>query len=94
MSYGIAPRIVGIDGLRERLRVLLGADSLLFRRFDRALSTRDPDRVTAAIDALALYPAELHRAVEDLLLSWLLDGPVEPPLGRLGLGRPEDRSRS
>jgi hypothetical protein len=93
VSDAIAPRIIGIDGLHAHLRALLGADSLLFRRLERALSTRDPERVAAAIDALALYPADLRRAVEDFLLAWLLEGRAEPPRGSLGLGRPEDRGR-
>jgi len=93
VSDAIAPRIVGIDGLRAHLRGLLGTDSLLFRRFERALSARDPELVAAAIDVLALYPADLRRAVEELFLGWLLDGRVEPPRERLGVGRLEDRGR-
>lgn len=57
--------------LRERLRLLLGTDSLLARRFDAALASRDPVRVEAAFDALALYPPAVRREVEDAILGWL-----------------------
>jgi hypothetical protein len=73
---GTAPRIVGIDRLRERLQILLGTDSLLFRRFEKALRTRDPERVASAMDALALYPPTLREQIEDALLAWLLDEPL------------------
>lgn len=63
---------VSVESLRERLRRLLGAGSLVARRFDRALASRDPARVEAAFAALALYPAEVRRAVEDAILGWLL----------------------
>lgn len=82
MSHMAAIRLVGLDQLRERLRVLLGADSLLFRRFERALAARDAERVAAAMDALALYPARLRAQVEEALLAWLLGEPVEPSIGR------------
>lgn len=80
-------RIIAIDRLRARLRTALGGDSLLFRRFDQALAARDPERVGAALDALALYPRELRQQVEDALLAWLLDGgePL-PTAGTGGLG--------
>lgn len=82
----VAMRTVAIDRLRERLQVLLGADSLLFRRFERALASRDPERLGAAMDALALYPGEVRQQVEDALLAWLLGGgneePVVPTSGR------------
>jgi hypothetical protein len=77
-----AIRLVGLDRLRERLRLLLGADSLLFRRFERALAARDAERVRAAMDALALYPPGLRAQVEEALLGWLLGDPVEPSMGR------------
>ncbi len=77
-----APRIVGIDRLRERLRALLGTESLLFRRFETALRTRDPERVAAAMDALALYPPTLREQIEEVLLAWLLDEPLERGTGR------------
>lgn len=75
---------VSVESLRERLRRLLAADSLLARRFDAALASRDPARVEAAFDALALYPPLVRREVEDAILGWLLDGGarldcVDPP---------------
>lgn len=79
---GTSPRIVGIDALRERLRALLSEDSLLFRRFETALRTRDPERVAAAMDALALYPPALRDQIEEALLAWLLDEPLEHGIGR------------
>lgn len=88
MPNAAATRIVGIDGLRARLRAVLGADSLLCRRFERALATRDPERVAAAMDALALHPAHLREQVEEAILAWLLDGVAqEPPRRPEGLGR-------
>ncbi len=71
------PRLIAIDGLRDRLRSVLGSESLLFLRFERALSARDAERVAAALDALALYPHDLRQQVEDAILAWLLDG-AEP----------------
>lgn len=88
MEFGTTPRIVGIDRLRERLRALLGGDSLVFRRFDGALRAGDPGRIAAAIDALALYPGELRREVEEALFSWLFDEPAARSPGRLDDRRP------
>jgi hypothetical protein len=76
-------RVIAIDGLRDRLRSVLGGDSLLFRRFERALSRRDALGVAAALDTLALYPGELRQQVEDAILAWLLDG--GEPLATPGL---------
>jgi len=88
VEFGTTPRIVGMDRLREHLRALLGGDSLVFRRFDRALRAGDPERVAAAIDALALYPGELRREVEEALFAWLFDEPAVRPPGRLDDRRP------
>ncbi len=81
---GTAPRIIGIDRLRERLQALLGTESLLFRRFETALRTRDPERVAAAMDALALHPPALREQIEEALLAWLLDEPLDHAGSRLG----------
>lgn len=78
-------RIVAIDRLRTHLRAALGGDSLVFRRLDRALASHDPDRLEAALDALALYPDKLRQPVEEALLTWLLEG--GEPLPSAGTGR-------
>lgn len=82
MSHGGAMRLASLVALCEQLRVLLGGDSLLFRRFERALLARDAERVAEAMDALALYPPRVRAQIEEALLAWLLDEPKGARSGR------------
>jgi len=66
-------RVVSFDGLRERLAQELGEDNLLYRRFEQALTQRDPDLVAAAMDSLALYPEAMRNQVQNALLAWLFN---------------------
>lgn len=78
-------RTVSVDGLRHRLAQALVGEPLLQQRFDRALATRDEKLVDAAMDSLRLYPIELREQVEEILLTWLFDGPSDGPGGLAGL---------
>lgn len=71
-------RIVTMAGLRSRLASILGVDSLLFRRFDKALANRDEVAIQAAMSSLRLYPASIRRQVESALLDWLFDPETMP----------------
>lgn len=64
-------RLVSLQQLRQALGELLGADTLIFRRFERAFIDNDPALLDAAIAALRLYPDRTQSAVDDLLVSWL-----------------------
>ncbi len=64
-------RAVSIDQLRLRLRDLLGAQSMIFERFDEALSRKDDARLSAAFDSLLLYPDSVRRGIEEAILAWL-----------------------
>ncbi len=77
----VAVRIVHLDALRERLRAVLGRESLLAARLDRAIAARDPDRVAEAMRQLALHPEPVRRAVEEAVLGWLFgeEGAPERP---------------
>jgi len=66
-------RVIAIDGLRSRLKDILGQDSLLYQRFDVALQRRDPDLVNNAMDQLDLYPELIRSQVQEALLGWLFD---------------------
>ena len=68
------PRVVSIDGLRQRLGEALGRDSLLFRRFDLALSRQDERLIEAAMAALSLYPPDYRAKIEDVFFAWLFEG--------------------
>lgn len=68
-------RIVSIDGLRRRLAVALADDVLLQQRFDRALRDQDESLIEGAMDSLSLYPTAVRQRVEEVLLTWLFDGP-------------------
>lgn len=72
-------RTISVDGLRHRLAQALVGEPLLQQRFDRALATRDEKLVDAAMDSLRLYPTELREQVEEILLTWLFDGPFDVP---------------
>lgn len=72
-------KTVSVDGLRHRLAQALVGEPLLQQRFDRALATRDEKAVDAAMDSLRLYPVELREQVEEILLTWLFDGPFDGP---------------
>jgi hypothetical protein len=64
--------LVALDDLGRRLRRMLGHDSLVARRFDRALHRQDEVAIAAALDALRLYPVEERERVEAVLTEWLL----------------------
>ncbi len=66
-------RLISLNGLRNQLREALGADDLLFRRFDLALSATDDKKIEAAMDCLKSYPAETREKVEDTMIRWLFD---------------------
>lgn len=63
--------IVSLDSLLDRLEVVLGRDSLLFRRFEEGLRFEDERRLTDAMSSLRLYPEAVRRVVEDMVMSWL-----------------------
>lgn len=65
------PRIVSLQTLLGRLEEVLGADSLLFKRFQQGLQREDEHRLTEAMRSLRLYPADTRRSVEDTVMSWL-----------------------
>jgi hypothetical protein len=78
-------RLISLQQLRQGLGELLGGDTLIFRRFERAFIDNDPALLDAAVAALKLYPESTQSAVDDLLVDWLFgasgesaDGP--PPL--------------
>ena len=64
-------RIVSLDSLLRRLEELLGADSLLYRRFEEGLRFEDERSLTDAIRSLRLYPDPIRRLVEDTVMGWL-----------------------
>ncbi|MGF1477214.1 MAG: hypothetical protein ACFB6S_16850 [Geminicoccaceae bacterium] len=66
-------RVVSFAGLRRRLRNVLGEDSLLFSRFDRALANHDDALLSDVMDSLKLYPDETRQRVEEVMLGWLFD---------------------
>ncbi|MCB1884586.1 MAG: hypothetical protein KDG89_11430 [Geminicoccaceae bacterium] len=66
-------RVVSTKALRERLREVLGGDSLLFQRFETALREHDDALVGTAMDSLRLYPEAVRREVQETLLAWLFD---------------------
>jgi hypothetical protein len=63
-----------LEALQQRLREELGADSLLFRRFDVALRQQSARLVDGAMAALRLYPAGPRQRVETIMLDWLFAG--------------------
>ncbi|MDF1587357.1 hypothetical protein [Marinimicrococcus flavescens] len=67
-----------LEDLRERLGVMLGRDTLLYRRFATALRRRDPELLAAASDSLRLYPPSVRRRVEKTLAGWLLETGAQP----------------
>ena len=81
-------RVVSIDGLRRRLAAALADDVLLRERFDRALADQDEKLIEGAMDSLRLYPKAVRERVEEVLLTWLFDGPDDfadlPAVGRGG----------
>jgi hypothetical protein len=66
-----APPTMTMDALLRRLEEVLGADSLLFRRFERGLRREDERALTDAMNSLVLYPAQTRRLVEDTVTNWL-----------------------
>ena len=64
-------RIITLDSLLRRLQEVLGADSLLYHRFDQGLRFEDERSLTDAMTSLRLYPDEIRRLVEDTVMSWL-----------------------
>jgi hypothetical protein len=60
-----------MDALLRRLEEVLGADSLLFRRFQRGLQREDEGVLTDAMNSLVLYPSQTRRLVEDTVMNWL-----------------------
>ncbi|SNB60608.1 hypothetical protein SAMN07250955_1025 [Arboricoccus pini] len=71
-------RLVSLENLRRGLGEILGRDSLIFRRFERAFIDNSPDLLDAAVAALKLYPAPTQAAVDDLLVSWLFGANALP----------------
>ena len=52
-------RIITLDSLLRRLEEVLGADSLLYHRFDHGLRLEDERCLTDAMTSLRLYPDEI-----------------------------------
>jgi hypothetical protein len=72
-----------MDALLRRLEEVLGADSLLFRRFERGLQREDERALTDAMNSLVLYPSRTRRQVEDTVRNWLFGSRgVQPELQR------------
>ena len=78
-------RVIAIDGLRCRLKEILGNDSLLFQRFDVALQRRDPDLVNNAMESLSLYPELIRSQIQEALLAWLFDNSDASGLANLSV---------
>lgn len=78
-------RVIAIDGLRSRLKDLLGNDSLLYQRFDVALGRRDPDLINTAMESLNLYPEMIRSQVQEALLAWLFDNSDASGLAHLSV---------
>lgn len=64
-------RIVSLQTLLDRLEEVLGADSLLFKRFQQGLQQEDEQRLTEAMRSLRLYPGDTRRLVEETVMAWL-----------------------
>jgi hypothetical protein len=71
-------RVVSLDSLLQRLEQILGADSLLLKRFQQGLQREDEQRLAEAMAALKLYPAKTQGLVEDTMMSWLFGGQQVP----------------
>ena len=77
-------RIITLDSLLRRLEEVLGADSLLYHRFDQGLRLEDERCLTDAMSSLRLYPDEIRRLVEDTVMSWLFGARGDVCTRRLG----------
>jgi hypothetical protein len=77
-------RIITLDSLLRRLEEVLGADSLLYHRFDQGLRFEDERCLTDAMSSLRLYPDDIRRLVEDTVMSWLFGARGEVSTRRLG----------
>jgi hypothetical protein len=77
-------RIITLDSLLRRLEEVLGADSLLYYRFDQGLRFEDERCLTDAMSSLRLYPDDIRRLVEDTVMSWLFGARGEVSTRRLG----------
>ena len=71
-------RVVTLDSLLQRLEQILGADSLLLRRFKHGLEREDEQRLAEAMTSLKLYPQRTQSLVEDTMMSWLFGGQQVP----------------
>lgn len=65
------PHAPGLRELVDRLRAILGGDSLLLRRLETGLYGEDEALLAGAIESLRLYPLDVQTAVEDEVLCWL-----------------------
>lgn len=74
-------RIVRLEALQARLRDVLGDDSLLLHRLDRALAVRDPTALDAALAVLEHHPPGVRQAVRDAVAAWLFGDAAIPPAG-------------
>jgi hypothetical protein len=77
-------RIITLDSLLRRLEEVLGANSLLYHRFDQGLRFEDERCLTDAMSSLRLYPDDIRRLVEDTVMSWLFGARGEVSTRRLG----------
>ena len=66
-------RVISLNGLKERLRDVLGDEPELLARFDRALADEDEMLIQDAMDALGRCPAPLRERAHDAMLAWLFD---------------------
>jgi hypothetical protein len=64
-------RIISLDHLLDRLEEILGADSLLYRRFEEGLRYEDERSLTDAMRSLRLYPNKVRWVVENTVMGWL-----------------------
>lgn len=64
-------RIVTLDHLLDRLKTVLGPDSLLYHRFEEGLRFEDERSLTDAMRSLRLYPDHVRSLVENTVMSWL-----------------------
>jgi hypothetical protein len=72
---------VALDDLRLRLRDALGPESMLYWRFDRAITERDDTLIADVMENLENYPPAVRHEVEEAILGWLFGATDEISAG-------------
>jgi len=90
-----ALRIVRLETLQARLRDVLGDDSLLLHRLDRALAVRDAAALDEALAVLEHYPPAVRQAVRNAVAAWLFgDAAVPASVGDAAFDAPGSQERA